>query len=586
MPTLAAVLVVLWGLSADDGGFVDSPTGVHWSWAVPTSGPGGGDPVWATNPGGNYFNDAVDTLEIPVGDLSAVAHPVLTVRHWYDIQAGDFGRFEVNDGSGWAPLVPIFGYPNGQSQLTGSSGGWIESSLDLRGYGDTPQVRLLFSSDPSLTAAGWYVEEVALYDGDVTAPAIAPVVLPTDTEQFTGTYAVQVQVVDDTAVDSVTLRASVNAAPLADIAMVDLGAGIYEGLIPAQLHRSVVTWSVEASDGNQSSTFPEVGEQGFVVALRAPSDFAPVDDGSRQVGNRVTFGWTPPDTTHIVDGYRIRAVDLVGTSRTVVDTWWVTGTQTEATVTVQADGPRSFDVLAEYVTWGPSDPSDVVHTDIEVATLDRIQPESAYQGDQVRVRIEGEGLYLSAGDRLIFDGEIAAQELEVESVDRASAVIAIPDGASTGAYGISLDTEWGTWRFNDVFTVLSGADRPRIVSVEPDEVRQGDEARVAITASVPFDLPEDGLVRIEADDDLVIVSDPVVNGERLEVDLVASGGARPGTHTLLLDDGRRLWEADLVIEERVYTGNTGCGGCNGTAYGGAFAPWWLFLILVRRRVKP
>lgn len=188
---------------------------------------------------------------------------------------------------------------------------------------------------------------------------------------------------------------------------------------------------------------------------------------------------------------------------------------------------------------------------------------------------------------MVFDGDLVAEPLVVDTVNEASALLTIPEGAATGTYGFTLLTSWGSSRFNEAFTVRSGAERPHVLDVEPDSVRQGDAETVVVTVSEPFAAPLDGgPIRVLADDDLVIVSDPVVAGERLTLDLVAAGGARPGSHTLVLDDGSRLWEVDLVIEERVYSGNTGCGGCNGAADGGPFAAWWLFLVLVRRRVKP
>ena len=82
---------------------------------------------------------------------------------------------------------------------------------------------------------------------------------------------------------------------------------------------------------------------------------------------------------------------------------------------------------------------------------------------------------------------------------------------------------------------------------------------------------------------MLVLSDPVLDGELARVELFASGDASPGPHTLVLDDGNRLWTVDIVVEERVYSVQTGCGGCNGSALPSGSVPWLLLLLALRRR---
>ena len=72
----SVVLVVLWAFAQDNGNAVSSGDAGQWEYAVPTSGPGGSDPMWATQASGPYLNDATDHLELNLPDLSGTGAPV------------------------------------------------------------------------------------------------------------------------------------------------------------------------------------------------------------------------------------------------------------------------------------------------------------------------------------------------------------------------------------------------------------------------------------------------------------------------------------------------------------------------------
>jgi hypothetical protein len=134
----------------------------------------------------------------------------------------------------------------------------------------------------------------------------------------------------------------------------------------------------------------------------------------------------------------------------------------------------------------------------------------------------------------------------------------------------------GAFTFPDAFAVFDAASAPRIVSVEPEGVVQGAEVSLEIRANVAFAGP----VTVTADDELIPTVEAVVHGDRVVLGLAATGRARPGVHTLVLDDGERLWSAQVeVLEYRLPSART----CAAT---GTPAGWWMLALTVsawRRR---
>lgn len=132
--------------------------------------------------------------------LSALVSPVISIpenavlHFWHKIsaelnsnngnQAYDGGFVEISvDGSGWFQISPIGGYPYYSSGNTGStvpgntpmwSGelDWEPVFFDFGDYdGSDLQVRFVFSSDGSVTGAGWWIDDVRLQvNQDVLPP--------------------------------------------------------------------------------------------------------------------------------------------------------------------------------------------------------------------------------------------------------------------------------------------------------------------------------------------------------------------------------------------------------------------------------
>ncbi len=555
---LAAIPLFFWDFSVSDQGFVSSGDIGQWSWGVCSTGPASPDAVWGTNLTGNYLNDATEYLELPPLDLTGTTQPVLVFRHWHGIRAGDFGLVEVDDGGGFVRVEPIYDYPD-PSGFTGQSD-WRDTSVDLTGFGNTPRVRFAFTADASVSDDGWYLSNAALFDGDATPPVVSALVLPFDTQELVAGYPISLLALDDVAVTAVDLYVSIDSGPATFIAFTNTGGGKWDAEIPAQSPDTDVTWYAVATDGTQTTRFPGVVDEAFRVFLAAPENFRG-PDSNRLVGNEVTLSWDGPVSPHSVVSYQVD--DTVNSQD-------VTGL--EATVSVDADSPLAWTVTAVYDA-GPGDPSELLELDVEVPELDPMSPPGAFQGDVVRVQIRGASLYMFQDDTEFDVGaDIEVSELWVHDVNTASAILTISEDAEVGPRAARITGTEGGFTFADAFVVLDGAAAPRIVEVSPMFGIQGDDLTVRVTASQDFSGP----VVVEAGEDMV-VTDAILKDDFVRVKLVINNSARIGTHTLVLDDGVRLWTADFEVRERIYTGSTGCQGCATTGEPG---PMWLLLLLL------
>lgn len=136
--------------------------GISWiadaPWAITTEDAFSGSHAWSDSPGGDYANDvsASLTLASPV-DLSAATSPVLSFEQRLSLASGDLASVEVSTDSGasWQPIATY-----GSSQTSG----WRRERIDLQSYSGSPSllVRFRIQSNASLTADGWYVDDISL----------------------------------------------------------------------------------------------------------------------------------------------------------------------------------------------------------------------------------------------------------------------------------------------------------------------------------------------------------------------------------------------------------------------------------------
>src|SRR6185436_15539404 len=105
----------------------------------------------------------------------------LTLVHWYDIDpGGDYGELQYDDGSGtWTALSPTLG---SGAAFTGMTSGWLTVYFDLSGVSNLDHVRALLVSDDMINRAGWCIDDVQIWDGDIVPPSIEPTLVPVDTQ--------------------------------------------------------------------------------------------------------------------------------------------------------------------------------------------------------------------------------------------------------------------------------------------------------------------------------------------------------------------------------------------------------------------
>ncbi len=112
---------------------------------------------WTDSPGANYSNGMDSSLISPAWDLSGYENVVLSFWHKYDLEGGyDYGyvEYSTDGGNSWAAA----------ENYTGKQSAWGRETLSLPALDRQSQVRIRFrlDSDSSLTADGWYVDDVEL----------------------------------------------------------------------------------------------------------------------------------------------------------------------------------------------------------------------------------------------------------------------------------------------------------------------------------------------------------------------------------------------------------------------------------------
>ncbi|MBX2796187.1 MAG: fibronectin type III domain-containing protein [Myxococcales bacterium] len=559
------LLITVFDLSASDHGLVSAGDTAQWEWADPGVGPVGLGHAWGTNPDGPTLHDTVDTLEVPLPSLVGLDRPVVKVRHFYDLGLGDVGRVEVDDGSGWTMLQPLSGTPD-PAGFVGASNGYVEHAFDLSGLGSDPGFRFVFQADTLLAGDGWYVQRLELWDGDVVGPEVTGLVIPEDTQDLVGPYPLSVAATDDVGVTEVTLRWSTEGGPLVEVPMVPGSGAEWRAAIPAQSKNTVVSWSVLASDGTHHTLWPEVDDT-FRVYLAAPTNVAG-PDGPHQVAQSALLDWTEPDSPEEVTHYQVFQAGVVSTMLVSAP---------PATVTLLPGAEQTFSVAAVYGKLGPGDRSEPVTMDVEVPQLLSMIPSRAHQGESVYVRLEGQSLYLQQGrTRLNLGPGISVASLDVYNAHAAVARIDVGANAATGSRDVEVDGTRAPFEFSNRFEVLPGDQAPSIVEVTPASVTQGQQVEISVVSTVDFAAAP----TISTGDDLLVSGRIQALGERASFGLAASSTARVGTHSLVLDDGRRRLVVDVEVTEFKVPPRSSCATVPGPA---GVLSWLLVALLLRGR---
>ena len=520
---LASTPVLVWDLEQDDGGFSAAGELGQWRWGAATSGPGAGydgSRAWAIGLSSTYLNDATEYLEVPLPDLSAVGQPVLSFAHWYGFGAGDEGYLELDDGTGWRKTSPVYGYPG--LSWTGSSGGWELVSVELPATAGA-RLRFVFAADDDGgVGAGWFVDRVGVWDGDVTAPRVGSLTALPDTEELTGPFEVSAAIEDDTGVDVVTLLWTTSRGAAGSMPMTGGADGSWEGTVPAAPVDTVVAYHVVATDGANAVRYPAASELDFRVYLPAPT--ALVGPEGRVVATEAALSWTPPVSVHVVEGYDVLQGDAIVAETTLPQALVPLGGVDD-----------TFSVRARYDV-GVGDASERVTLFAVVPSLLSVDPTTAYAGESLWVDVVGrDGLFVSDEVDLDFGAGSHVETVVVQNVDRLRVEVRFDDGAVPGARDVTLTSAVGTLTLPAGFAVVDAAARPRVTGLSPARVTQGDSGTLTIMLSAPpATTPGVSL------GDGVVVERVVLDGRTLLVAYAVAIRAPLGEHEVLVDDGVRL----------------------------------------------
>ncbi|MFT4621608.1 MAG: hypothetical protein ACI8PZ_000260 [Myxococcota bacterium] len=558
---LAAVPLLVLDLTAGDGGLVASGDVGQWEWGRVDDGPVSAPRAWGTRLGAVYRHNDVSYLEVPLPSLADATLPVLELAHWWSVTDGERAVVEVNEGLAWVRMEPAFGYPHPDGFI-GRSGGWQFDTFDLSSHDPGSRVRLAFETDAAGAAEGWFVRGLTVWDGDVTPPRITPVTEPGDTQEVFAPYRVEVEVDDDLQVDGVSLFWSTDG-PVEAVAM-SPGA-LWSADIPGAAPDTVVSWWVEATDGENVARYPDDSDAQFRVFLAAPGP--PVRNDASRVGQSVSLRWSAPISPHPVIDYEVRQEG----ARSGVST----GVR-EATLSLDPALPSAAFVTARYEA-GEGDRSATTPLDIAVPQLISVTPAVGFPGEVVRLDVAVLGQYLLDGQTTAALGDgIDVEAVHVFDVGHVRLTVAIDPKAPPGGRSVSIDGPQGSAVYADAFTVGDAADAPRIVSVRPGTLTQGRPAEITIRASLPFA----GEVTVDPGEHIQVTTAPVTDGDEVVIGLTPTTRAPLGPTTLILDDGLRLWSAEVEVEDYVVPLQRSCAHA---PHGGSWVAWLGVLLGWRRR---
>jgi len=565
--THAATQVSNWDPEIHAASFSSSGAPIIWECGQVASGPMGGfsgNNACATRLSSNYSNNASSFLVLPDEDLTALSAPMLRWMQWYAIETGDGAQIEIFRNGEWENAQPVYGYPSQSGVFHGLSTDWASVQLDLTDVENLSHVRLRFDSDGSVNDDGWYVDDFSVWDGDIAPPRIANLTVLEDTEELDGPYLVTVEVEDNTQSPDVDLFFTVDGGVSLDVPMVEIESGEFLGEIPGQGHDRVVQYWVEAQDGFNVSSAPDLGSHSFRVRLLPPTDLTGPAGVVR--GTEAPLTWVAPDSIHPVLGYRVyRGEDLV------VETEF-----TASDVPLLGEGRDLFSVRAVYEV-GEGDATDVLVLDTAVPTVLSLTPHAAYQGDIIRTIMQSENMLLVDGDVSVTFGEgVSVNTVEVRDVDTAVIRIEVDGAAEPGFRTMEVESGGLSVVLEDALTIVDGELRPKVERVEPAVGRQGLNIELEIWTSEPIETVES----VDLGEGVYVQAVEHLQARCLRVTGWVDLKAPLGERMVLVDDGSRIWtgQSFKVLDQAPPT--VGCAASRSHSRSSGRSSWYLLLPLL------
>jgi hypothetical protein len=555
---------------------------LQWEWGEFTgveSTESEGRSGWSTRLESHYRNDATDRLFFPTLNLSGLERPVLGLHHWYAIEngsMGDVGWVEANIDGLWMALEPVYGYPS-YGGFNGFSINWRTDWFDLSGLPEHAELRLVFTSNLTISLPGWSIDEIGLHDGDPVPPFIESVTTLEDTHDVFGPYGIEVVAIDDLSAVETHLFWTENGGPTNSAALAPVDSNNFVGSIPGQASGTDLTWWVEATDGTNISVFPPDRKNHFRVALPAPDNLRSPDlvDTDRVAALQLELQWDAPAETFSVIRYNVQR-----------DGETVATTEHTAAMVGLVDGPQRFEVIAVFDLGYMIDagsPSESFDVRGAVPSADTITPADAWPGDQLRIDISGENLFLTDEATLQTGPDFTVESITVIDANHFRALITVQPEAAPGAHTFVIYTGIGAIPLTPRFTVSSEDLRPRIVAARPPTVRQGAHTTVFLELS-HMSNPQSPIPTVELGEG-IFVEDVRRRGTGLDVDLVVSHDAPLGEHQAHVDEGLRLLTgAKLWVQDGVTPTQSNCAHLNRN---GPVGLWWLLTLVAMacRRVR-
>jgi uncharacterized protein (TIGR03437 family) len=142
------------------------PTG---TWALTNAVAASPTRSWTDSPAGNYAINSNTSLTSPLFDLTGLAEVSLSFAHAYAIETSfDFGlvEFSTDDGATWKRATAF----------TGLQSGFTQAQIRLRALDGQPRARVRFrlTTDNSVVADGWYVDDIRIIGRSVSPLVIPP----------------------------------------------------------------------------------------------------------------------------------------------------------------------------------------------------------------------------------------------------------------------------------------------------------------------------------------------------------------------------------------------------------------------------